>query len=112
MLSESLVERNSNDKRVLKYVDEIFEEYDIDKSRYLSKMEFAPAINGILGKFGVDACCNEDIIDIFNLLDANGDETISKEEFTALIVVIDLLIKKNGKNVLKNDLSFVKKSLE
>ena len=65
-----------------------------------------------LAKFGFDACCGEDIVDLFNLIDVNGDQTISKEEFIGFIYIINAVIQSNGGKKMNKDLSILKESLK
>ena len=70
----------------------MFAKYDTDNNFVLSKFEFPLLIANIVEVFGGEVPKNEDVDDIFNLLDWNGDQALSKEElfflFSKLIAIV------------------------
>ena len=73
-------------------------------------MEFPGAINYIMQHLGRDTLCVEDIIDLFDIIDINGDHVITKQELVKVFLIIDFLSRmsieqrnRNGLNYLLSD---------
>jgi Ca2+-binding EF-hand superfamily protein len=77
-------------------VEKVFKEFDKDCNGRLSKVEFPKAINNLSRATGGSICSKDDLHAIFDLIDINGDNTISKKEMEILFCQILELLKKNG----------------
>lgn len=66
-------------------IEKIFSVFDKDNNGRFTRREFPKVIKTLVDLFGGDEATEDDIDDIFNLLDVNGDETIDKKEFHSLI---------------------------
>ena len=66
-------------------VDKMFKKYDTDSNERLSKFEFVSLVNDLSRSFGGEICPRDDLDTLFELIDTNGDRTISKKELSVLI---------------------------
>ncbi len=78
-------------KRLLKNEDiphlleKIFHKYDDDHNQRFTKSQFPIVVKSLIKLVGGQEPTEDDVEDLFNLLDINGDETIDKKEFTSLL---------------------------
>lgn len=54
-------------------LEKIFSEFDTDKNERFSKAEFPRVIDALVQMVGGEGVASDDVEDIFNLLDVNGD---------------------------------------
>lgn len=54
-------------------LEKIFKQFDTDKNQRFSKAEFPRAVKTVIDLVGGEEPSTDDIQDIFNLLDVNGD---------------------------------------
>lgn len=73
----------SNDIPTL--LEKIFSEFDQDKNNRFTKTEFPKVVKTLINLVGGEEPAEDDVEDIFNLLDINGDETIDRKEFRSLL---------------------------
>ena len=66
-------------------LEKIFREFDQDKNHRFDKTEFPRVVKMVINLVGGDKPSPDDIEDLFNLLDVNGDETIDRNEFKSLL---------------------------
>ena len=74
-------------------LDKIFSQYDTDGNKLFSIGEFTKVIKSIMNLLGGECPNQEDVYDLFNLIDINGDETVNKEQLTSLLTVFFKLLK-------------------
>lgn len=67
-----------NNQLCFKIVDRIFYQFDPENTQSLSMFKFANSINYLSKKVGGTVCPRCDIDYIFQLIDENGDQKISK----------------------------------
>lgn len=79
-----------------KIVNTMFREFDKNGSGRLSKFEFVDSINFLSRKVGGTICSRNDLDCIFQIIDANGDGTISRKEYMILIDKFLLVLKKDS----------------
>ena len=73
-------------------VEKMYERHDEDNDGRLSKFEFTRTVNGITQAIRGEKCIRDDIETLFDLINLNGDSSISKDEFIILIEkIIDIL---------------------
>lgn len=68
-----------------KIVDTMFHEFDKNNNNHLSRIEFANSLNYLSRKVGGHVCCRADLDSLFQVIDINGDQVISKKEYSVLI---------------------------
>lgn len=54
-------------------IDKVFREFDDNANGRFSRMEFPKVVKVLTAMMGVDDATEDDVEDIFNLLDVNGD---------------------------------------
>ncbi len=72
-------------KKMKKLMEESFRKVDIDGNNKLDRGEFEQVLVQIAKEIGVDSPTRDEVDDILDLIDENGDGTVSKEEFVELI---------------------------
>jgi calmodulin len=72
-------------KTMKKVMEEAFRKVDIDGSGFLERGEFEQVLVQIAKEIGVDNPTREEVDDILDEIDENGDNRISREEFSDLI---------------------------
>ena len=72
--------RKFTKKDIPAIIDKIFSQYDTDGDKMFSRGEFSKVIKSIMKLVQGDCPNEEDVMDLFNLIDINGDETVSKKE--------------------------------
>ena len=72
-------------KSMKKVMEEAFRKVDIDGSGFLERGEFEQVLVQIAKEIGVDNPTREEVDDILDEIDENGDNRISREEFSDLI---------------------------
>ena len=72
-------------KRMKKLMEESFRKVDIDGNGYLDRGEFEQVLVQIAKEIGVDSPTREEVDDILDEIDENGDNRIDREEFSELI---------------------------
>ena len=85
--------RKFDESDIPKFLDKIFSECDTDGNRVFNKAEFRKVVDSLINIVGGECPNIEDVSDLFNLLDINGDETIDKKELSSLLVVFFKLLK-------------------
>jgi Ca2+-binding EF-hand superfamily protein len=50
-------------------------------------------LNSLIALIGGDCPSTDDVEDIFNLLDVNGDETVDRKEFISILTVFFKLLR-------------------
>jgi Ca2+-binding EF-hand superfamily protein len=68
-------------------IEKVFREFDNNANGSFSRMEFPKVVKVLTGMMGVDDATQDDVEDIFNLLDVNGDETLNRKELESLFRV-------------------------
>ncbi len=63
----------------------MFREFDKNNNQCLSKFEFVNSINYLSRKVGGLICCRADLDSLFQIIDINGDQVISRKEYYILI---------------------------
>jgi Ca2+-binding EF-hand superfamily protein len=76
-----------NEQRANKMIEKIFREFDDNSNGRFSRMEFPKVVKVITSLIGVDDATEDDVEDIFNLLDVNGDQTLDRKELESLFKV-------------------------
>lgn len=74
-------------------LNKIFSEFDTDKNERFSKAEFPRVIDALVQMVGGEGVNEDDVEDIFNLLDVNGDETVDRKEFESILTVFFKILK-------------------
>jgi calmodulin len=72
-------------KTMKKVMEEAFRKVDIDGSGFLERGEFEQVLVQIAKEIGVDNPTREEVDDILDEIDENGDNRISRDEFSDLI---------------------------
>lgn len=67
-----------NENIIKAFLDKLFSEFDKDHNRRFSRSEFPKVIKILSQLIGADQPTEDEIDDIFNLLDINGDQTIDR----------------------------------
>lgn len=75
------------DKHTQQIIEKVFREFDDNANGHFSKMEFPKVLKVLTSMMGVDDATEDDVEDIFNLLDVNGDEALNKKELESLFRV-------------------------
>jgi Ca2+-binding EF-hand superfamily protein len=70
----------------------LFDQFDKDKNHRFTKNEFPRVLKALINMVGGEEPASDDIEDLFNLLDVNGDETIDRKEFTSLLTTFFRLL--------------------
>lgn len=73
-------------------LDKLFNEFDSDKNHRFTKNEFPKVLKSLINMVGGDEPSSDDMEDLFNLLDVNGDETIDRREFSSLLTTFFKLL--------------------
>lgn len=68
-----------------KLMEEAFRKVDIDGSGFLERAQFEQVLVQIAKQIGVDNPTREEVDDILDEIDENGDNRISRDEFSELI---------------------------
>jgi Ca2+-binding EF-hand superfamily protein len=76
-------------------MDKIYQQFDSDNNQHFKKSEFHMVIRTLADLMGVSEPPEDDVSDLFNLLDVNGDETLDKGEFNSLLKTFFKLLKEN-----------------
>ena len=66
------------------YLVRLFNRFDVNNDGRLSKFEFKELLNVLTRLTGATYPKREDVEDIFNCLDTDGDQTINREEYKSL----------------------------
>ena len=80
-------------------LDKIFKEFDQDNNHRFTKLEFPKVVESIISLVGGETPTADDVEDLFNLLDVNGDETIDRQEFTSLLTTFFKILKEERVNI-------------
>ena len=72
-------------KKMKKLMEEAFRKVDIDGSGFLERGQFEQVLVQIAKEIGVDNPTREEVDDILDEIDENGDNRISRDEFSELI---------------------------
>ncbi len=80
-----MITNKEHEKYAAMIEEKIFSEFDKDRNGMFTRREFPKIIKMITDLLGADIPTEDDVEDIFNLLDINGDETVDRVEFTSLI---------------------------
>jgi Ca2+-binding EF-hand superfamily protein len=80
-------------------MDQIFRKFDADNNQHLTKFEFPLVIKTLVDLMGGSEPAQDDVSDLFNLLDVNGDETLDKGELTSLLKTFFKVLKENDVGV-------------
>lgn len=72
-------------KKMKKLMEDAFNKVDIDGNGYLDRGQFEQVLVQIAKQIGVDSPTREEVDDILDQIDENGDNRISRDEFTKLI---------------------------
>jgi Ca2+-binding EF-hand superfamily protein len=78
--------RSFNEEDIPHLLEKIFNEFDHDKNHRFTKGEFPRVVKTLINLVGGEEPSTDDVEDIFNLLDVNGDETIDRKEFMSLLI--------------------------
>ena len=78
--------RKFREEDIPQLLEKIFNEFDQDKNHRFTKGEFPKVVKMLINLVGGEEPSVDDIEDIFNLLDVNGDETIDRKEFLLLLM--------------------------
>lgn len=70
--------RNFRKEDIPALLEKIFSEFDRDKNHRFDKSEFPRVVKTVINLVGGEEPSTDDIEDIFNLLDFNGDQTIDR----------------------------------
>jgi len=81
------------------FTEKIFAEFDKDKNNRFTKDEFTTVIKALIDLVGGEIPHIDDVEDIFNLLDVNGDETIDRQEFQSIMVTFFKLLNERSIDV-------------
>jgi hypothetical protein len=74
-----------NEKYLAQLEEKIFNEFDQDRNNRFSKAEFPAVIRMVTQLVGAEVPMEDDVEDLFNLLDFNGDQAIDRAELMSLI---------------------------
>lgn len=86
MAGKKKIEDMMKDPKTMKKVmEEAFRKVDIDGSGFLERGEFEQVLVQIAKEIGVDNPTREEVDDILDEIDENGDNRISRDEFSDLI---------------------------
>lgn len=77
------VGRKFQEEDIPALLEKIFNEFDSDKNHRFTKSEFPKVLKSLINLVGGEEPSSDDVEDLFNLLDVNGDETIDRKEFTS-----------------------------
>lgn len=80
-------------------LDKVFKEFDQDNNHRFTKMEFPKVVESIIDMVGGETPTSDDVEDLFNLLDVNGDETIDRQEFNSLLTTFFKILKEEQVNI-------------
>lgn len=76
--------------------EKIFSTFDQDRNGRFTRREFPKVMKMLTDLMGADTPTEDDVEDIFNLLDVNGDETIDRQEFLSLLkTLFKVLVEKS-----------------
>lgn len=81
-------------------MDKIYQKFDSDNNQHFKKSEFHEIIRTLADLMGVHEPPEDDVLDLFNLLDINGDETLDKGEFNSLLKTFFKVLKENDISVV------------
>ena len=73
---------NETGDALMQYIDDIFNELDVDDNGFLDKAEITLLLNRLIGKPPTE----EQICALFELLDTDNSETIDREEFKVIVL--------------------------
>ncbi len=86
MAKEKKFEQMMKDaKKMKKLMEDAFRKVDIDGSGFLERGEFEQVLVQIAKEIGVDNPTREEVDEILDEIDENGDNRISRKEFSDLI---------------------------
>lgn len=71
--------RHFTEEDIPSMLEKVFSEFDQDKNQRFTKMEFPKVVNSLINLVGGDTPTVDDVEDLFNLLDVNGDETVDRQ---------------------------------
>lgn len=77
-------------------VDKIFSQFDKDKNNFFTRTEFPRVVRSIINLVGGEEPTSDDVEDLFNLMDINGDENINKKEFTSFLSTFVKILKEEN----------------
>lgn len=80
--------RTRTEKEFRESLDIAFKNVDVDRSGFLSRIEFEDVIKRLTFCMGAEDPTPEDIEYLITRLDQNGDDTVSKDEFQRLINIM------------------------
>jgi Ca2+-binding EF-hand superfamily protein len=78
---------DSAEENTSKIIEKVFREFDDNANGRFSRMEFPKVVKVITNLIGVDDATEDDVEDIFNLLDVNGDQSLDRKELESLFRV-------------------------
>ena len=78
-------QRNFREEDIPAITEKLFQTFDDDKNQRFTKSQFPKVMKSLTDLIGGEQPHIDDVEDLFNLLDVNGDETIDRNEFKSLI---------------------------
>lgn len=93
MLNSSVLDEKVDDEAVNILLEKMFRELDIDNNQRFSKQEFPKVIRILTGFIGGELPVEDDVFDLFNLLDVNGDNSLDKNECRSLFKTFFKILK-------------------
>lgn len=88
--------RTFNEADIPNMLEKIFSEFDQDKNHRFTRSEFPKVVSSIINMVGGETPTFDDVEDLFNLLDVNGDETIDRKEFTSLLTTFFKILREEN----------------
>ncbi len=73
------------DEDIPKLLEKLFDKFDYDNNQRFTKGEFPEVVKTLVKFVEGETPTSDDIEDLFNLLDINGDETIDHKELMSLL---------------------------
>ena len=95
--------RSFNEDDVPELIEKIFSKFDDDKNHHFSRMEFPKVVKVLVGMVGAMEPTADDVDDLFNLIDINGDETLDRKELTSLLTMFFKVLRENDIEVKVNN---------
>ena len=93
MLNSSVLDEKVDDEAVNILLEKMFRELDVDNNQRFSKQEFPKVIRTLTGFIGGELPVEDDVFDLFNPLDVNGDNSLDKNECRSLFKTFFKVLK-------------------
>ena len=87
--------RALREEDVPEFISQIFSKFDSDKNNHFTRLEFPKVIKVLTDMVGVMEPKADDVDDLFNLIDVNGDETLDRKELTSLLTMFFKVLREN-----------------